>query len=150
MTRWMAPIACTAALLTGAAAPTPETFDVANAGGWAEALAMCDLTRFLATRPDLDADVILATDQSTGWMRPLYGPRFLPPTLFFDREVKQAFHRLERAGEVDKRGFAEARTRFDRPMMRRFRQQRMSDQHFLEDQSRVCHALEADVQARYP
>ncbi len=150
MTRWIAPFACTAALLTAAAAPTPGLFDVEQAQGWAEALAVCDVTRFLVTRPDLDADVILATDESTGWMRPLYGPRFMPPNLFYDGEVKRAFHRLERAGELERNAFVEARARVDRPMMRRFRQQRASDRRFLEMQSDVCDALEAQVQSRYP
>ena len=99
-----APFRLLALLAVFAAAPAAAeprqplaAFDVSQAPGWAEALAICDLTRFLVLETDLDADVILTPDDRTGWLRPLYGPRFIPPNLIFDGAVKAAYHRLERA-----------------------------------------------------
>lgn len=140
----------TATLLLGAA-PRPdwERFSVAHAQGWPDALALCDLTRFLLTQPALNADVILALDDNTGEFRPLYGPRFLPPNLLFDGELRRAFFRLERAKETDRRSVGEARFRLDRPMLRAFRRAGSAERRFLEDQAKTCSALVADARTRH-
>ena len=143
-------VAALAAAPAASANETPSTFDVASAAGWPEALAICDVTRFLAKQPNLDADVILAVDDQTGWLRPLYGPRFTPPNLFYDSEIKTAFYRLERAGEANRKGFSEARTRYGQQMLRAFRRYTASDRRFLDQQSQVCGRLTEQVRARYP
>ena len=142
------------ALLIGApaSAATPQRlagFDVARAETWADALALCDLTAFLRTRPALEADVILSPDPVTEWARPLYGPRFRPPGLFFDRSVRLSFERLERAREVDRRAVGEARARHDRALFRIFSRPNQEEVRFLEEQSRLCAALSADIRTRY-
>ena len=139
------------AVLCGGAAPAQslEPFEVARAEDWAQALALCDLTRFVQSEPKLDADVILTRDDGTGQFRPLYGPRFMPPNLFYDGEVKRAFFRLERAGEVNRRSVSAARFALDRPMLRTFRRIGAAERRFLDDQSETCSALLTDVRARY-
>ena len=133
-----------------AAPPQPlSSFDVTKLDGWPDALAVCDITAFLRTRPDIDADVILARDENSGWFRPLYRPRFLPPTLFFDSDIRRAFERLEKAGEIDRRSVNEARARWDRPMLRSYDRSGVRERIFLDDQGKVCDALVADVRARY-
>jgi hypothetical protein len=148
---WKAVLLALLVAAPAAAAPQPRVtdFDVAKTQTWADALALCDLTAFLQSRPDLDADVIMAPDGRSEWLRPLYAPRFLPQGLFYDHNVRLAFERLERAGEVDRRAFGEARARHDRPLFRSFERARKAELEFLAEQSRLCAALVADVRSRY-
>ena len=136
-----------------AAATTPTRlarFDVANAQTWGDALALCDLTSFLRTRPALDADVVLTVDPRSRMDRVLYGPRFQPVTLFFDSRFRNMFDRLEKSGEVDRGSVAAARRRLDLPMFSEFRVASVKDQVFLEEQAELCTALTIDVRQRYP
>ena len=136
---------------SAAAADAPlQAFDVARAEGWPRALALCDVASFLKTKPDLDADVILARDDRSGWLRPLHGPRFLPPGLFYDEGVRRAFYRLKAAREVDRRSFAAARADIAREMLPRFRRFTAGETACLREQVRLCDALRADVASRYP
>jgi len=143
-----------ALLVASPAAPTPSermsAFDVSRAESWAEALALCDLTAFLRTRPSLEADVVLAPDGRSEFMRPLYGPRFLPPGLFFDHATRLTFERLEKAGEVDRKSVGRARGRHDLALFRSYRRAGRQDLAFLEEQSKLCAALSLDVRQRYP
>jgi hypothetical protein len=138
-----------AAPAAGAPRARLNDFDVSRAVTWADALALCDLTSFLRTRPDLDADVILAPDSWSEQLRALYGPRFLPPGLFFDKRVRLAFERLVRAGELDQRSFGEARARYDRPLFRSYERADAQELAFLEEQSRLCVAFTQDIRKRY-
>ena len=126
------------------AEPSPA-FRLQDGADWSEVLAICDLTRFLLEQRALDADVILARDDQSGWFRPLLGPRFLPPNLLYDGDVRRAFNRLERAGKVTHASVAEARAMRDRPMLRAFRRMRGSERLFLETQSRTCSARLAET-----
>ena len=143
-----------ALLVAAPAAPEPSTrmsaFDVSRAESWADALALCDLTAFLRTRPALEADVVLAPDGRSEFVRPLYGPRFLPPGLFFDHYTRLTFERLEKAGEVDRKSVGAARARHDRPLFRSYQRAGGQDMAFLEEQSKLCGALGLDVRQRYP
>ena len=130
--------------------PRMAPFDVSRMENWGDALALCDLTAFLRTRPSLDADVVLAADPRTDFARPLYGPRFMPPGLFFDHATRLTFERLEKAGEVDRRAVGEARARHDRPFFRAYERAGSQELAFLEEQSRLCTALTVDVRRRYP
>ena len=147
---------CAALLVLAVAAPaaaaTPQRlsrFDVNNAESWADALALCDLTAFLRTRPALDADVVVAVDPATRMDRVLYGPRFQPPSMFFDGQVRGMFERLARAGEVDSGAVGAARRRHDQSMFREFRMTSGQEMAFLEDQTELCAALAVDVASRY-
>lgn len=137
-----------------AAAATPaerlSRFDVGAAQSWADALALCDLTAFLRTRPALDADVVLVEDMGGRMGQALYGPRFTPASLFFDTRVRRTFERLAAAGEVDRRSVGEARRRHDMPMFREFRAASGEDIAFLEAQAELCAALSVDVARRHP
>lgn len=139
-----------AVLLTGAASrPEWARFEVAAAQGWPDALALCDLTRFLLEHRELEADVILSRDHNTGQFVPLYGPRFMPPNLLYDGDLRRAFFQLQSAGETDRRSVGEARFRLDRDMLRAFRRRNSEQRRFLEDQAETCSALIADVRTRH-
>jgi len=149
---------CALVLALAVAAPAAATtsptrlsrFDVANSENWADALALCDLTSFLRTRPSLDADVVLTVDPQSRMDRLLYGPRFQPISLFFDSRFRSMFERLEKSGEVDRKSVAAARRRLDLPMFDEFRVASVRDMVFLEEQAELCTALIIDVRQRYP
>ena len=125
-------------------------FDVSKADNWPDALALCDLTAFLRSKPSLDAHVILAPDPSTGWLRPLEAPRFLPLGLFASRSMKMSFERLEKSGEIDRRSFSRARARHDQPMFESYRRANAADLAFLDEQWSLCGFLAEDISERYP
>ena len=145
-------LALAAAGQAAAASPAERLsrFDVGAAQSWADALALCDLTAFLRTRPALDADVVLVEDRGGRMDSALYGPRFTPVSLFFDIGVRRTFERLAQAGEVDRRRVGEARRRHDMSMFREFRVTSAQDMAFLEAQAELCAALSVDVARRYP
>ena len=144
-------LALAVAAPAAATAPTRlDRFDVNNSQTWADALALCDLTSFLRTRPSLDADVVLTVDPVSRMDRVLYGPRFQPPSLFFDGRLRRTFDRLEKSGEVDRGSVAAARRRYDLAMFAEFRSAGVRDQIFLEEQADLCTALNIDVRRRYP
>jgi hypothetical protein len=142
-----------ALLIGSSAASAPRArlsdFDINRAEAWPDALAVCDLTLFLRTRPSLDADVILAPDPNSGWVRPLQGPRFLPPNLFHSRTVRQAYERLEAAGQIDRDSFARARLRYDTGMFASYRRANARDLAFLEQQSVLCGYFAQDIRERF-
>ena len=144
-------LAAGAALIAGPAGADTRAdlrrFDIVNVEDWADALALCDLTAFLRTRPALDADAIIPSGDRPG---PLYGPRFLPPGLFFDRGVRRTFERLQRAGETDRARVASARARYDLDFYGRLRNPSASEVAFLEEQSSLCAALSIDIDRRFP
>ena len=104
--RSLCALVLTLAVAAPAAATTPATrlarFDVANSQTWADALALCDLTSFLRTRPALDADVVLTVDPRSRMDRVLYGPRFQPMSLFFDSRFRNAFDNCQRVARGEK------------------------------------------------
>ena len=150
--RWLG--ALLALLIASPAAAAPRArlsdFDVSSVDNWPDALALCDLTAFLRTRPSLDAHVILAPDPSTGWLRPLEGPRFLPLGLFTSRAMKQSFERLEQSGEINRRSFSRARARHDQPMFDSYRRANAADLAFLDEQWSLCGFFAQDISERFP
>ena len=135
----------------GALAEAPlADFEVARTDGWSRALALCDVSSFLLTEPDLDAHAILVRDGRGGWLVPLYGPRFLPPKVLYNAELRGALYRLEKAGEVSAADVASARRDIAKRMLPRFRRFRASERLFLEDQARVCDRLVAVVLREHP
>ena len=122
-------------------APDPQAvLDLAQSKGWAETLAFCDLVSFLSTRPNLDADVVLWRDDSSGWLKPLYGPRFRPPNVVIDGQVRRALDRLERSGAVDRREVRRVRARMERRLLPAFRDPGPVEQHYLGRQRVACRA----------
>lgn len=126
-----------------AAPRTPlSQFDVGAARDIPEVLALCDLTAFLVTGPNLDADVIFAPDDhSRRWMRAMRHPYFRPVDTLFDIRTRDAFLRLESASLVRRADVAAARNRFDVPMLESYRYAGPADRLFLDRQLKVCDGL---------
>ena len=133
---------------SAADAPDPAAvLDLAQSRGWAEVLALCDLVSFLSTRPNLDADVVLWRDDSSGYLKPLYGPRFRPPHGVADGQVRRAMERLEQSGAVDSGEVRRVRARMERTMLPAFRDPGPLEQDYLGRQRVACRARLSPVLA---
>ena len=145
--------ACAAIVLSGSAsAQTPPpllaSLDVNKAQGWGDALAACDLTRFLLTDPDVTANTIIAPGE--GSLRVLYPPLYTPPNGFYAPSIQQAVHTLEKRGEVDRKSVIDARFRLASAIVPKFRKGDAVEKAFLTDQMKLCNVLTDGVAARKP
>lgn len=98
-------------------------------------LVACDTTAFLSTRPNLNADRILA--QRTG--RPferLLGPDFVQNGQIYGEAYERAFHRLRRRG-VTRAQVAAVQADLGRPMIRQYGR-RFLPNGFVRAQTRTC------------
>lgn len=122
-----------------AAPPLLAPLDVNKAQGWGEALAACDITRFLLTDPDVTASTIIAPGD--GALRVLYPPLYTPPNLFYAPSLLEAFETLQARGEVDRRSVVDARYRLASTIVPRFRKGDTAEKLFLQDQMKLCNVL---------
>jgi hypothetical protein len=125
-----------------AASPPPPLLaplDVDKAQGWGEALAACDLTRFLLSDPDVSASTIIAPGE--GSPRFLYPPLYMPPNLFYAPSLLEAFETLRARGEVDRKSVADARYRLAVAIVPRFHKGDTVEKTFLADQMKLCNVL---------
>lgn len=134
---FLAAAVCVLATVAGAqrSAALPDMRDAAD---WPEALAACDVSRFLLTRPDLNADMIALPDPRTGGFRPTFAPLFLPPTLYGDVEVTNAFYRLQRRRLITREAAVRARAAAARTAVSAYRRHDTRQRLFLEEQDRLC------------
>lgn len=136
-----------AAMLLGmmpASAQAMRTYDVNNVQSWADALAICDVTKFLLSDPDLSAEVIIssAPDVSAGHLR---RPYFLPPNLFYSKVMRLTYESVQKAGQVNDAAYSEARLRYARTMLDTYSRMTQEDRDFLEEQMKTCYALAAST-----
>lgn len=122
--------------------------DLDRAQTWAEALAACDVTRFLLSDPDVTSNTtIVAAD---GALRILYPPLYTPPNLFYAPSLLRTFSTLEASGEVDRKSVAAARFRLASAVVPRFRKGNTVERMFLADQMKLCSVLFDGVPAEKP
>jgi hypothetical protein len=116
-----------------------DSFAIVPERGAADTLALCDLTAFLETHPNLDADTIIAPDdRGRAFRQPMRHPWFRPPDLVFDNKVRRAVQRLEGAGLVQRAAIADARARYDSQMLESWRYARPAERRFLDTQLVRC------------
>lgn len=138
----LASIAVLAAAPVRAGTPPPPLLaplDVNKAQGWGDALAACDLTRFLLTDPDVTANTIIAPGE--GSLRILYPPLYTPPNGFYAPSIQEAVQTLEKRGEVDRKSVIDARFRFASAIVPKFRKGDTVEKAFLTDQMKLCNVL---------
>lgn len=131
--------ALTAASAYAAAPPLLAPLDVNKAQGWGDALAACDITRFLLTDPDTSASSIIAPGD--GALRVLYPPLYTPPNLFYAPSLLEAFETLRARGEVDRQSVSDARFRLASAIVPRFHKGDAAQKIFLQDQMKLCNVL---------
>ena len=120
-----------------ASAESMKDFDVQKAQTWADALAICDVTKFLTTDPKLESEVIISSMPSHSQVA-LYRPYFIPPSGFYSDVMQKTFERVRDAGLVTTRSYGEARQRYARLMLGAYGFASATDHAFLADQMRLC------------
>ena len=104
-------------------------------------LAICDATRFLRSRPDLDADLVYVR-RDDGQIDLLLPPHFVGGPEWYDEDLEHAYRRLKRQGVVSYDQVRAARSAISADMVRAFRRTNGAGQRFLQDQSRYCETVE--------
>lgn len=127
-----------------ASAQAMKSFDINSAQSWNDALAICDVTSFLLTKPDLTVEVIVtpAPDATAGELR---RPYFIPVSSFYSKVMKDTFEKVAKAGQATEAGYKNARYRYARAMLSAYPRASMADMAFLADQMRLCYALAANT-----
>lgn len=129
-----------------ASASSLADYDVQKADTWADALAICDVTKFLLTDPNLNSEVILAPVPG-GAPVALYRPLFLPPSNFYSDSMRDTFERAQKSGQVTIDAYGAARNRYARLMLTAYKGTK-ADHDYLADRMKLCYALAADASGR--
>ena len=135
-----------ATVITALLLATPATaghltdFDLNKLNNWSEAIAVCDVTRFLLTDPDTTADVIVVPGRDNSHTA-LYKPLYQPPTNFFSDVMRQTFERVAKAGQTDRASYARARIHFASQMISAYSGATLADKHYMADQMELCYHL---------
>ena len=129
-----------------ASADSLTNYDVRKAETWADALAICDVTKFLLSEPKLDSEVIIAPVPG-GSEVALRRPLFLPPTNFYSEVMKETYEKVLQAGQVTGTAYAEARLRYAKLMLGAYHNT-PEEKVFLADQMKTCYALAVDALGR--
>lgn len=119
-------------------------YDVKNADSWADALAICDTTRFLQSDPKLESNVIVSAMPANSHVA-LYGPYFIPPSNFYSEAMRETFDRVQKAGLVTSESYGAARLRYAKLMLSAYAHATAADQAFLNEQMKLCYALAVDT-----
>ena len=117
-------------------------FDLNKLDNWADALAVCDVTRFLLTDPDLNADAILVSGHDNTHTV-LYAPLYSPPTNFFSDAMREAFANVHKAGLVTSEAYSRSRIHYAGAMMNAYRGAPLGEKRYMMDQMDLCYHLAA-------
>lgn len=129
--------------------PSLAPLMLGKAENWADALAACDLTRFLLSDPDVTSNTTIITP-GEGALRILYPPLYMPPNLFYAPSMLETFETLQARGEVDRKSVAAARFRLASAVLPNFRRGDTVGKIFLTDQMKLCNVLTDGVSAEKP
>lgn len=144
--RAMAKLFGSVAVLTALVASAPAyagrmtDYDLNKLDNWSDAIAVCDVTRFLLTEPDISADVILVAGRDNTRVV-LYRPLYAPPTNFFSDVMRETFERVSKAGLTTLDAYAHARLRFAREMIASYGSVTMAEKRYMADQMELCYHL---------
>ena len=115
-------------------------FDLTKLDNWSDALAVCDITRFLLTDPDTNADAILVPGRDNTHIA-LYKPLYAPPTNFFSRVMRDAFDHVKAAGLTNEDLYGRARIHYAGRMIAAYSGASLTDKHYMADQMELCYHL---------
>ena len=126
-----------------AATPTDlAAFDLRAADSWADRLVLCDVTAFLAGKPDLDANRM--------WVRRLDGhsdlllpPDFVAGPQWYKEDYQRLYFRLKTRKQVDSAALNRARAGLGRSFVDAYRRGglSLSESRFLSRQDAACRTL---------
>ena len=115
-------------------------FDLNKLDNWSDAIAVCDVTRFLLTDPDTNADAILVAGRDNSHIA-LYKPLFAPPTNFFSPAMRETFDRVQKAGLVTRDSYSRSRLHFAAQMIDAYAGATLADKRYMGDQMELCYHL---------
>lgn len=134
-------LACMAQLgVSPAAAEHMTDFDLNKLDNWSDAIAVCDITRFLLTNPDTSADAILVTGRDNSQVT-LFKPMYAPPTNFFSDVMRATFDRVQKAGFVTLASYNRARVHFASQMISAYADASLADKRTMADEMELCYHL---------
>lgn len=135
--------AAVAALLLAAspaAAGRLTDYDLNKLDNWSDAIAVCDVTRFLLTDPDVSADAILVAGRDNTRII-LYRPLYAPPTSFFSDVMRETFDRVKKGGFVTLESYSKSRLHYAREMIAAYSSVTMAEKRYMADQMELCYQL---------
>ena len=137
-------VACVAvlALCGPARADHLSDFELNKLNNWADAIAVCDVTRFLLTDPNLQAEAIVVAGRGNTYTV-LYKPLYAPPTNFYSEVMREAFENLRKAGQITLDGYSHSRIVYAGRMVDAYRSAALGEKHALADQMDLCYHLAA-------
>lgn len=142
------PLVFASALVAAAVLSCPASaghlsdFELSKLENWADAIAVCDITRFLLIDPDLRADTLVVAGRGNS-VTALSKPLYAPPTHFFSEVMRETFENLRKAGQVTPEGYSRARLLYAGRMIDAYRSATLSEKHALADQMDLCYHLAA-------
>jgi hypothetical protein len=131
-----------AGVMAPAAAGRMTDFDLNKLDNWSDAIAVCDVTRFLLTDPDVSADAIMVSGRDNSHVA-LYKPLYQPPTNFFSDVMRQTFERVRQAGLVTRDSYSRARLHYASRMIGAYSGATFTDKAYMADQMELCYHLAA-------
>jgi hypothetical protein len=117
-------------------------FELGKLENWADAVAVCDVTRFLLIDPDLHADTLVVPGRGNS-VTALAKPLYMPPSNFFSEVMRETFENLRKAGQVTPEAYARARLFYASRMIDAYGSATLSEKHALADQMELCYHLAA-------
>jgi hypothetical protein len=115
-------------------------FDLNKLDNWSDAIAVCDITRFLLTDPDTSADAILVAGRDNSQVT-LFKPMFAPPTNFFSQVMHDTFDRVQKAGFVTLGSYSRSRLHFATQMIGAYSGATLAEKRYMADQMELCYHL---------
>jgi len=115
-------------------------FDLNKLDNWSDAIAVCDITRFLLTDPDLTADAIIVPGRGNTHTV-LYRPLYVPPSNFFSDAMRETFENVRKAGFVTADSYNVSRLHYATVMIDAYRSASLADKRYMMDQMDLCYHL---------
>jgi hypothetical protein len=140
-------VAAAVAGLAGAAQAAQSSapvarFDVRTAQGWAEKLVLCDVTAFLATDPDFNANRMWVI-RDDGRRDLLLPPDFVGAGRWYKDGYQRLYFRLKRQGKIRERALLDAQNTVGHDFVEAYRRagRGNGDAGFFRAQDSYCRAM---------
>jgi hypothetical protein len=126
--------------LSPAAAGHLTDFDLNKLDTWSDAIAVCDITRFLLTDPDTSADAIMVAGRDNTRVT-LYKPLYQPPNNFFSDVMRETFDRVQQAGLTNFETYSRSRLHYASRMISAYSGVTLAEKRYLANQMSLCYHL---------
>ena len=142
----LAKLAAAAAALSSAASVATaqpvdwSAYDASRAQTVADQLVLCDLSAYLATSPDQDANRIYVQRDDRRF-DPLIPPYVSAGGQWYDEDLERAYRRYRSKGLISFDQLVQSQDRYVRDMTRVFEDASVREQRFLEGQRTFCRDL---------